>query len=321
MTMRKAARPAAQARFLRPVGAMVEPTDMLISPRDLAERHLFAVQPPELLYHYTSLPSGYAILRSDALWMTKIRYLDDTSELALGIATFKRRLEECLEAPLPADEHKLLEAVHAGLGSVAASNICVTSFCEHGDLLSQWRWYGEGGRGLSLGVSSKVLRGLARGKINLWKCLYDADAHRELLQSMIERLLAAYRLECVRPGGPLDAEARHYLVQRFFASFLQIAPIIKNPNFAEEREWRLVTLPVDIDDEAYGVSMTGDRIIQRYELRFPRDADGICRAIPRVVVAPTKDPELIGEAIALLCRKRRIACATIAYSQIPFRHR
>jgi hypothetical protein len=40
-----------------------------------------------------------------------------------------------------------------------------------------------------------------------------------------------------------------------------------------------------------------------------------------VVVAPTKDPELIGEAIALLCRKRRIACDTIAYSAIPFRHR
>jgi hypothetical protein len=300
---------------------MAEPTDMLISPRDLAERHLFAVEPPEVLYHYTSLPSAYAILRSDALWMTKIRYLDDTSELEIGIATFKLLLEEHLKAPAPPDEHQLFEAVHNGLGSVAASNICVTSFCEHGDLLSQWRWYGEGGRGLSLGVSMKVLRGLARGTINLWKCIYDADAHRELLQSMIERLLAAYRLECDRSGGPLGAEARHYLVERFFASFLQIAPIIKNPNFAEEREWRLVTLPVDIDDEAYGVSMTGDRIIERYELRFPRDENGVCRAIPRIVVAPTKDPELIGEAIALLCRKRRIACDTIAYSQIPFRHR
>ena len=63
------------------------------------------------------------------------------------------------------------------------------------------------------------------------------------------------------------------------------------------------------------------RIIQRYELRFPRDPDGWCRAIGSVVVAPTKDPELIGEAVALLCRKRRIACETIAYSAIPFRHR
>ena len=300
---------------------MVEPADMLFSPRDLSVHHLFAVEPPELLFHYTTLAGGYGILRSDALWMTKIRYLDDTSELEIGIATFKLLLEELLHAPGPPDEHQLLDAVVTGLGSVAASNICVTSFCEHGDLLSQWRWYGEGGRGLSIGVTSQVLRGMASGRINLWKCIYDAHAHRELLEAMIERLLAAYRLQREREGEPPGAEARHYLVQRFFASFLQIAPIIKNPNFAEEREWRLVTLPVDIDDDDYGVSMTGDRIIQRYELRFPRDADGWCRAIARVVVAPTKDPELIGEAIALLCRKRRIDCDTIAYSQIPFRHR
>jgi hypothetical protein len=300
---------------------MVEPTDILISPRDLSVRHLFAVEPPEHLFHYTTLAGGYGILSSDAIWMTKARYLNDTSELEIGIATFKLVLEELLRMPGPPDERGLIEAVLTGLGSVAASNICVASFCEHGDLLSQWRWYGEGGRGLSIGVTSEVLRGLARGKINLWKCIYDAHAHRELLQAMIERLLAAYRIEREGFGGALTSEAKHYLVQRFFASFLQIAPIIKNPNFAEEREWRLVTLPVDIEDEAYGVSMTGDRIIQRYELRFPRDADGWCRAIARVVVAPTKDPELIGEAIALLCRKRRIGCDTIAYSRIPFRHR
>ena len=301
---------------------MVEPAEMLISPRELAARHLFMVEPPELLFHYTTLAGGYGILSSDAIWMTKVRYLNDTSELEIGISTFKLLLEELLRAAGPADEHELFEAVHSGLGSVAASNICVASFCEHGDLLSQWRWYGEGGRGLSIGVSSSVLRGLARGAINLWKCVYDAHAHRELLEAMIERLLAAYRVERERTGSPLDAEGRHNLVQRFFASFLQIAPIIKNPNFAEEREWRLVTLPVDLDDDAYGVSMTsGDRIIQRYELTFPRDPDGWCRTIDTVVVAPTKDPELIGEAISLLCRKRRIACRKIAYSAIPFRHR
>jgi hypothetical protein len=100
-----------------------------------------------------------------------------------------------------------------------------------------------------------------------------------------------------------------------------VAPVIKNPHFAEEREWRLVTLPVEIDDEAYDVCLVGERIIQRYELKFPREADGWCRAIGRVVVGPAKDPQLIGEAIALLCRKNRIYCPSIDYSDIPFRAR
>jgi hypothetical protein len=294
--------------------------DTLISPRDLAVRHLFAFEPPELLFHYTTIGGAYGILSSDALWMTKIRYLNDTSELEIGIATFREVLDELMRGPGARDELDLLESVKNGLGSAASSNICVASFCEHGDLLSQWRWYGEGGRGVSIGVSSSVLHGMAKSEIHLWKCIYDVQGHRDLLHALVDRLLQAYRAEKAQRDRPPDAESNHYLIQRFFVSFLQIAPIIKNPNFAEEREWRLVSLPIEIDDEAYGVCVIGDRIMQRYELRFPRDADGWCRAIGRVVVGPTKDPELIGEAIAVLCRKSQFDCPTIAYSEIPFRH-
>ncbi len=293
----------------------------LISPRDLAARHLFAVEPPELLFHYTTIAGAYGILSSDALWMTKIRYLNDTSELEIGITTFRELLSGLFQAPGETDEIELLEAVSDGLDSYVSSNICVASFCEHGDLLSQWRWYGgEGGRGVSIGVASATLRGMARGAINLWKCVYDVEAHRALLLALVDRLLEAYRAEKAQKGRTLSAEEKHYLLERFFLSFLQIAPIIKNPNFAEEREWRLVSLPVELDDDAYGVCVIGDRIMQRYELRFPRDAQGWCHAIGKVVVGPTKDPELIGEAFAVMCRKMRFDCSTIAYSSIPFRH-
>src|SRR5438067_10707873 len=44
------------------------------------------------------------------------------------------------------------------------TNICVASFCEENDLLSQWRAYGNDGRGISLGFGSAGLRALARDK-------------------------------------------------------------------------------------------------------------------------------------------------------------
>jgi hypothetical protein len=289
------------------------------SPSDLAAQDLFAVEPPELLYHYTTIGGAYGILSSDSLWMTKIRYLNDTSELEIGIHTFRELLQDLTGEARPPDEAELLQTVRDSLASYIGSNICVASFCEHGDLLSQWRWYGEGGRGVSIGVSSRVLRGMARSRIHLWKCVYDAGSHRTLLLGLLDRLLETYRAEKHRNGGSLSAEKQHYMLERFFVSFLQIAPIIKNPNFAEEREWRLVSWPVDLDDDAYGVSVVGDRIMQRYELKFPRDQDAWCRAIHTVVVGPTKDPELIGEAIAVLCRKNRFDCPKIGYSSIPFR--
>jgi hypothetical protein len=280
---------------------------------------LLAIEPPELLFHYTTIGGAYGILSSDSLWMTKIRYLNDTSELEIGITTLRELLEDVMRQPGSADELELLDTVRNGLGSYISSNICVSSFCEHGDLLSQWRWYGEGGRGVSIGVSSSVLRGMAHAAIHLWQCVYDAEAHRRLLVDLVDRLLETYRSEKARHSGPFTAEKKDAVLKQFFVTFLQIAPIIKNPNFAEEREWRLVSSPVNLDDDAYGVSVVGDRIMQRYELKFPRDDDGWCRAIRRVVVGPTKDPELIGEAIAVLCHKNRFECPTIAYSSIPFR--
>lgn len=292
---------------------------VLVPPREFAARGFFAVEPPELLFHYTSIGGAYGILSSDALWMTKIRYLNDTSELEIGIATLREVLDRRVREPGPGEEIALLEAVKNGLGSVASANICVASFCEHGDLLSQWRWYGEGGRGVSIGVSSRVLRGMAKSAIYLWKCVYDEGAHRALLNGLVDRLLEAYRHDRDERGCAPDAEGCHYLIERFFVTFLEVAPIIKNPNFAEEREWRLVSQPVEVDDEAYGVCVVGERIMQRYELRFPREADGRCRALGRVVVGPTKDPELIGEAISVLCRKQRFDGPVITYSEIPFR--
>ncbi|MGZ9080520.1 MAG: DUF2971 domain-containing protein [Burkholderiales bacterium] len=280
---------------------------------------LLTVEPPELLFHYTTIGGAYGILSSDSLWMTKIRYLNDTSELEIGITTFRNLLEDLIRRPGPADEVELLGIVKDGLESYIGSNICVSSFCEHGDLLSQWRWYGEGGRGVSIGVSSHVLRDMAQGAINLWQCVYDVSAHRSLLVALVERLLRTYRAEKEKQGGALSAEHKDAVLAQFFVNFLQLAPIIKNPNFAEEREWRLVTSTVNLDDESYGVSLVGDRIMQRYELKFPRDPDGWCRAIRTVVVGPTKDPELIGEAIAVLCHKNRFDCPKIAYSSIPFR--
>ena len=46
--------------FCEPNGtAMAESDNILISPRDLAVRHLFAIEPPELLFHYTTIAGAY----------------------------------------------------------------------------------------------------------------------------------------------------------------------------------------------------------------------------------------------------------------------
>src|SRR5690348_410633 len=85
--------PLTRAHFLPTRRAMNGASDILIPPSDFAAQELLAVEPPELLFHYTSIGGAYGILSGDTLWMTKIRYLNDTSELEIGIHAFRELLE------------------------------------------------------------------------------------------------------------------------------------------------------------------------------------------------------------------------------------
>lgn len=58
-------------------------------------------------------------------------------------------------ADAPAD--LALQALANIAGNVAQANVCVASFTEEGDLLSQWRGYCTPGDGLSIGLPSACL--------------------------------------------------------------------------------------------------------------------------------------------------------------------
>ena len=65
-----------------------------LSHNDMESRDLFALNPPEWLFHYTTLSGTTGILQSKSLWLTKIQYLNDTSELTLAFSLFKEVVQE-----------------------------------------------------------------------------------------------------------------------------------------------------------------------------------------------------------------------------------
>jgi len=219
------------------------PDPSLFSPA-LAE-HL--QQPiPEALYHYTSQDGLLGIIQSRSLWATNISYMNDATEFDLSLGLLKDRLFDEVDeigfaAANPArstrPDHikERANTLWKIANRISGSSICITCFCEHGDLLSQWRGYSGGGCGYSLAFRISELKQIASDSgFILGKCIYDPDLQNQIINELLQHLLAD-----AAPGKPPGVKD--------FVTLLKYGAFFKDPSFAEEQEWRLVcALPTDI---------------------------------------------------------------------------
>src|SRR3569623_156181 len=100
---------------------------------------------PDTLYHYTTFDGLHGILRSDALWATFSRALNDGTEGSYGRISLRNSniLPARMDRPMGCE--------------VGPASVFVTCFCEDPDLLSMWRSYSAQGGGFCLGFASEDL--------------------------------------------------------------------------------------------------------------------------------------------------------------------
>jgi len=289
---------------------------------NLSSYNIFAANPPSKIYHYSTLAGAFGIISSKSLWLTKIKYLNDTSELLFAIGLFKNCITQFIRTQNDAKKADFLNEASHQLDSFENTNICVASFCEDGNLLGQWRSYSDRGEGVAIGFSTQLIQQCyTKNSINLWKCIYDDKIHDVIMNDLIGALVKSYDL-CYSDAG-LDIWERttkRSLIGYFNTLFLQIAPIIKNPYFCEEREWRLISLPIETTNENYNVERLQDnRLIQKYNLKFKLEQDNSSRIIQDVVIGPSKHQYLTGESLGVLLEKNNYRFEGISFSRIPYR--
>ena len=123
-------------------------------------RRFFALQnpvPPQL-FHYTSVAAMKSIVEGGSLWASHAAYLNDSSELAYSHAILEAVVREVVvsEDTEVGREYlqRTLRAINPFDGMREVFLLCL---CEEGDLLSQWRSYGTGAAGYSLGFQGEEL--------------------------------------------------------------------------------------------------------------------------------------------------------------------
>ena len=246
------------------------------------------------LYHYTTWEGLQGILRSQTLWATKYKFLNDYSELVffknklISLATpYARKNVENIMERLPSARRLVKEK--GGIGKVVrheaealinaqygalGDQVYIASFCgQHANhrtrdngLLSQWRGYGMLG-GAAIIFDSRRLEEIL--ELEGTRFAYDAvlladivysDKYRKLRQELsVDQSLL---VDVVKEFFDFKnySSGKYIDAAKAFLPFVKCISRYKHYGFSEEKEVRVVALPTvinkDIQEQARAVGVT-----------------------------------------------------------------
>jgi hypothetical protein len=199
-------------------------------------KKLLPTQPPEL-HHFTALGTAAQILENDNVRLSHAEYSNDQRELAQAKDVISSRLQS--RSP-----HPFFDQVLAGYKS-RANELDAYIFCMSmdkasvglsQDILSQWRAYGQDGRGVALTLDiphlARIVGNVPTLRINP-VIYYDSTK-----QVFVDSILDAGFASSSSNSNAVDATAEALV----FAT-----PLMKAAGFEEEREWRLIFMPPALD--------------------------------------------------------------------------
>jgi hypothetical protein len=277
------------------------------------EDWLKEVIPPEWsgnIYHYTKAEGLLGILKSGCVWASHFLGMNDVSEVhyarQLAVDILKK-----VSTTVADETRQCLERVGGILGAfdlvVPPYLVC---FCDHGNLLSQWREYGSRGDGFSIGFDVSALRNGLMGNLVPRKVIYDRPQQEYIMRTMTERCCGAMEKHKNVKG------ASHLMGRRLTGLLTSLLVVFKNPEFQEEREWRLVhldgfphSLPTNYRAGRFG-------IVPYKELHM---ANGEKLPVKHIWQGPTSDRTLAKHSVEMLVGDLGYTGVKIDVSEIPLR--
>jgi hypothetical protein len=287
--------------------------------------------PPRILYHYTTQSGLLGIIQSSEIWATHTQYLNDekeyrhATELVASIIT--QRVPEA-----GGTDKAVLNDMLSGIQGIESMNVCVCSFSEERDSLSQWRAYGGSSSGYAIGFNADHLAQMVSSEgFYLAPCLYNSDEKTALLATLVDEVFEENGAR-VRAGEKLyeDAKKAGFQVEdkiiaprggNLNAYLHRFAPILKDEAFSEEREWRIISRPLMCTGERYSFRIGRSMITPYY--RFPMAIDKRPMKIEEIIVGPTPHMQQSQASVMSLLVSRdlhgndpmahKVTCSSIPY--------
>ncbi|MDT0358941.1 DUF2971 domain-containing protein [Herbaspirillum huttiense F1] len=252
----------------------------------------------ELLYHYCSPETMLALCSFKKLRFSDLFSMNDFMEVHWGYHIWEMAAGEVF----PVVGKKFLDDIDAIIHE-SGIRVLPLAAClsKSGDVLSQWRAYGDDGRGFAVGFSPSILNNLP---VTAFKVEYDKRTQIEEVKSFI---LALHTVESQTEAqrGPDFFDACATLACDLAA--------FKNPAFQEEQEVRLLHLlqfkssnsslklidPAASDGSSQEVKfrMKGCTPVAYLDMEFSGTSEG--HSIVELIMGPKNDSLLSGISVFL----------------------
>ncbi|HKV87701.1 MAG TPA: DUF2971 domain-containing protein [Candidatus Dormibacteraeota bacterium] len=280
----------------------------------------------DLLYHYTDAAGLIGILESQRLWASNAAYLNDPTELLYARGIYREWLDARTDQGIAKDLVGHVRVIDSLLEHIF--HVFVACFCRKGDLLSQWRGYGSGGRGFAIGIDRQMIgiRTPLASPVNFFvaRVLYDQTEQKAELSALLDPILDELA-EAERHQGAGAASsmmtARLGQIQR--ACLLKLVTF-KHPAYKAEDEWRAISIyERDVPTTELHFRAHGSLLIPYVKLDLSPSAGHQTGKIPisEVIYGPTMNPPLTEKSLRLLLDKHGYPWThtTIWPSEIPLR--
>ncbi|WP_417813890.1 DUF2971 domain-containing protein [Thalassospira alkalitolerans] len=260
----------------------------------------------DTLYHYTDLKGFQSIIEGKSIWASDIRYLNDYEEVKAG----KRSLETIIDmfdeeiGRFPHSNEVLDHLKCLQEEEITSFAVC---FCRKPDLLSQWRGYGAGGTGISLGFSSQALQNI--DGFTLAEISYEKDAFVTNVEKSIKKAKAKLSSPSV-----VDEEGR--IIRDLVNEIKILCFVNKNGSFHEEAETRLFSISGFENEIPVLYRVSGQRLVPYLSV----DLSSHWREILRCVyLGPANDQKELLKSVNEFLHYNNLSDVEIFNSKVPYR--
>jgi Protein of unknown function (DUF2971) len=293
----------------------------------LEERESGNEETRPILYHYTTAEGLWGIVESGQIFASHILYQNDRSELVNALEVFEEEFESATMDLNKNLKHVMSCLVPSMLADAFTFAYFVVSFCEDGNLLSQWRAYGGSGSGYSIGFDKRILETAPLGidlGIRVRKVIYDKSAKRSLLRTRLEMLSTIVSSHAGLIEKTWDEDSRIVLSfwKQVLTDFQPSLVLMKHDAFSEEREWRLIrkTL-VSGRKNGIKVRVISGRLTPYVPVRWSLKTNGESTGLETVICGPSDEAKLKAEATRIFLDSKGWASTSVTDSAVPLRHR
>lgn len=279
---------------------------------------------PARLYHYCDLNGLHGICMNRVLWCTDLTFTNDSNEVKHGMELIHKRLyfqaEKYKHTVIEENLKKLADNLTFWRSQL---DIYIACFSEDKDNLSQWRAYGGGARGASIGMDiDQSFPNSFDEDINVMMgIVYDEGDQEDIIDTVIDCATKIYDRHRKNLSHS-DQKANKLLksiMRELYPLLLEISIYFKDPSFLDEKEWRLVLMR-EKSQGGVKTRVSSNFIIpyMEYYIDSNEIADDRIK-VKEIVQGPQTDDERGLRSLEILVKQTDFSDIDINKSKIPYR--